>query len=297
MSEIVVTNELVDYDYIGLIDEVEVFGNWADDRTSVGRSRQMFGGDIRFHTRGKLAPLIQCRTMSPRIAFEELMWMLRGSTDVSELQAKGIHIWDGNSTRAFLDARGLERTPENTIGKAYGYQYRSFGGITDQVAKVFNELKTNPTSRRHVISIWNPNDADQMALEPCFWGYTFVYINGVLNLDVTSRSSDVVFGLPYNLAFSYFWLLLFSRALGYEMGSIRLSMANAHYYENQLPLVNKLLDDDLYDSLATKQTPYCTITKQLETLDDVLSVTWDDIKVHDWVRGDKLVEDHIEMAV
>jgi thymidylate synthase len=113
--------------------------------------------------------------------------MMSGSTDVTELQSKNIHIWDGNSTREFLDARGLYNVPTNQIGKAYGYQYRNFGGVTDQVQNVFNSLRDNPTSRRHVVSIWNPNELHEMALEPCAYSYTFVYINGTLNLDMQMR--------------------------------------------------------------------------------------------------------------
>jgi thymidylate synthase len=191
----------------------------------------------------------------------------------------------------------MTTTPENNIGKAYGYQYRSFGGKTDQIAELFNGLKNNPTSRRHVVSIWNPNDKDEMALEPCFWGYTFVYINGVLHLDVQSRSSDVVFGLPYNLAFAYFWLLTFSTALGYKSGTINISMSNAHFYENQTPIVGKLTSVDVANGLSKLTTPYCTINKEISSLEDVLSLEWSDISVNDWVRGEKLVEETIEMAV
>jgi thymidylate synthase len=138
-----------------------------------------------------------------------------------------------------------------------------------------------------------------MALEPCFYSYNFVYINGVLNLDVISRSNDILFGQPYNLAFSYFWLLLFSRALGYDMGTIRLNIANAHYYENQQPLVDIMTRGEMFDSLYNYLTPSCTIDfgKKLETLDDVLSTEWSDITVHNWVKGEKLVDEVIEMAV
>lgn len=293
------TPTMIDYQYLENLRTIIVDGTWQNDRTSVGRSKQYFGLSTRFNTYNMFAPFIQCRTFAPRIAFEELMWMLRGSTDVTELQAKNIHIWDGNSTREFLDSRGMFSTPENDIGKAYGYQYRRFGGKTDQIKEVFEGLRDNPTSRRYVISIWNPNDKNEMALEPCFYAYNFVYIDGVLNLDVTSRSNDVLFGQPYNLAFSYFWLLLFSRALGYDMGTIRLNIANAHYYENQQPLVDVMMRGEFFENLYNFITPSCTInmSKKLETIEDVLSMQWEDITVHNWVKGDKLVNDVIQMAV
>ena len=177
----------IDKNYLNLLQSVHNNGTWVQDRTSVGMSKQLFGQSLVLPTYGLHAPFIQCRTFAPRIAFHELLWMLRGSTDVTELQNKDIHIWDGNSTRKFLDSRGLTNVPENDIGKAYGYQYRNFGGVTDQVQNVFNSLRDNPTSRRHVISIWNPNELHEMALEPCAWSYTFVYIDGTLNLDMTMR--------------------------------------------------------------------------------------------------------------
>jgi thymidylate synthase len=292
-------NNVVEHVYLLNLHVINTMGEWQSDRTSVGRSKQMFGLTTRFHTQNKYAPFIQCRSFAPRIAFEELMWMLRGSTDVTELQEKNIHIWDGNSTREFLDSRGMLDTPENNIGRAYGYQFRSFGGVTDQVKEVFEGLRDNPTSRRYVISIWNPNDKNDMALEPCFYAYNFVYINGVLNLDVTSRSNDYPYGAPYNLAFSFFWLLLFSRALGYKMGNIRLNVANAHYYENQQPIVDELLDYHCRGAAAYLNEPICDVKedKEIKTLQDVLSTQWSDIVVSNCVKGPTLGAENIKMAV
>ena len=279
--------------YLQLLKNVSTYGKWSQDRTSVGMSKQLFGQSIVLPVHNFYAPLIQCRTFSPRIAFEEWKWMMSGSTDVTELQANNIHIWDGNSTREFLDARGLHNVPTNQIGKAYGYQYRNFGGVTDQVQNVFNSLRDNPTSRRHVVSIWNPNELHEMALEPCAYSYTFVYINGTLNLDMQMRSCDVVYGLPYNMAFCYFWLATFSRALNYKPGVIRINISNAHYYLNQQPLVESLLK---YDG-SPNQSPLVTFSKPIQSLEDILSLEWSDVNVKFWTKGPKLTDLSIPMAV
>jgi thymidylate synthase len=282
---------MIDKEYVKLLNRILTEGEFQQDRTSIGNSKQLFGQTIDFDTENKYAPLLQVRTMTPRIAFEEWKWMMNGSTDVTELQKKNIHIWDDNSTREFLDARGLYDVPENNINKAYGYQYRSFGGDADQIKNVFNSLRDNPTSRRHLITIWNPNELHEMALEPCFWAYNFVYINGTLNLEVTSRSSDVVFGLPYNLAWSYFFLYSFAKALGYKTGKIRLNLANAHIYENQLELVNEILKQDLDFG-----KPRVTLEKDIKELDDILNLEFADFSITDWVKGPVLIKD-VKMAV
>lgn len=288
----------IDEKYAELLKDT-LAGTWTKDRTSVGESCQAFGGHIRFDTgnvKYPFAPFLQIRTLAPRIAFEEFRWMLSGSTDVTELQKKNIGIWDGNSTREFLDERGLTNVPENNIGKAYGYQYRNFGGVTDQVQNVFNSLRGNPTSRRHVISIWNPNELHEMALEPCFHLYEFVYINGKLNLYVHGRSSDVTFGLPYNLAFSFFWLLTFSKALGYKTGELFMTMSNIHVYKNQIPLVEKMLEPKHLEETFKKKIPQVNLTKDISTLDDILNLEFSDFEIINFERGPELIKG-IEMAV
>jgi thymidylate synthase len=288
---------MIDIEYIKNLKEIDNNGIWQNDRTSVGRSKQLFGVVTRFNTKGEFAPFIQCRTFSPRISFEEWKWMMSGSTDANILQQKNIHIWDGNTTREFLDARGLFDVPVNHIGKAYGYQYRSFGGVSDQVKSVFKSLRDNPNSRRHVISIWNPNELSEMALEPCFHLYEFMYVNGVLNLYVHGRSSDYTFGMPYNLSFSYFWLASFSKALGYKMGEIMITTTNTHYYENQVELVEALISEDATEMINELSIPICSIKKEIKSLEDILSLEWHDIEISNWVKGPTLTDKKIEMAV
>lgn len=285
----------IDTSYAVLLQTILDKGDWQQDRTSIGESKQLFGQTISFDTNGESAPFIQCRTFAPRIAFEEWKWMMSGSTDVAQLQNKNIHIWDGNSTREFLDARGLQHVPENNIGKAYGYQYRNFSGIKDQITDLVHNLKTDPTSRRHVVSIWNPAESNEMALTPCFHLYEFMSTGDTLNLYVHGRSSDVLFGLPYNFAWSYFFLLAMAKVSGHKTGKILFTLTNAHVYKNQVDLVKSVIKFE--DEQPFFGEPKCLINKDLNTLDDILSLEWSDIAIKQWTRGPSLTDTPVEMAV
>lgn len=284
----------IDYDYMATLSTIYHTGTDQRDRTSVGESRQIFGTHIKFKTHDKYAPFIQCRTFAPRIAFEEWKWMMRGDTNAETLQQKNIHIWDGNSTREFLDSRGLYNVPTNHIGKAYGYQYRSFGGSVDQIQNLFNSLKTNPLSRRHVVEIWNPAELHEMALEPCFHLYEFMVSNDTLNVYIHGRSSDWVFGAPYNLGFVYFWLLTFSRALGFKTGAIMLTATNTHIYKNQMSMVESMLADNSWYDLPV---PRCELLKPVSTLDDILNLEFSDFNITNFVKGQTHTLEPVAMAV
>jgi thymidylate synthase len=295
---------IFDRDYLDLIMSIYEYGETTKDRTSVGASIQSFGHTMihTYHKQGDFyeMPFTQLRTFGPKLSFEEWKWMMSGSTDVTELQAKNVHIWDGNSTREFLDKRGLEHVPENHIGKAYGHQFRHLEG-NDQIAKLVDDLKNNPTSRRHMVTVWNPQDLSEMALEPCSHTYNFVVIGGKLNLMQHMRSTDVVFGLPYNWSFGAYFLLSLCKLTGLEPGEHMITMANAHIYENQVPIVEELIAHEYNKRKDTKagNTPYTTpmakINKIIMTLDDMLDMEYSDIEIVGFTRGPKI--GNVEMAV
>ena len=217
--------------------------------------------------------------------------MMSGSTDVTYLQKRNIHIWDANSTREYLDSQDLEHVEENNIGLAYGYQFRLSKGI-DQVRNVIDSLRNNPTSRRHIISLWNVEELEEMALVPCCHLYEFSSIDGTLNLYQHMRSQDMVFGVPYNLSFGYFMLYFMAKLTGHKMGELMLTGTNSHFYKNQQPLVDALVaDNTAYDSI-----PQCYTNKRINELEDVLALEWDDMIVEDWVKG-PVIEKGIQMAV
>ena len=284
----------LDRDYIELLKDIHLNGEWQEDRTDVGRSKQLFGKTIRFDTKGKYAPFLQCKAFGIKTSFLEFKWMMSGSTDSKWLEERGVGIWKGNTTREFLDSRNLHYLPEGSIGKCYGKQFRDWDCV-DQLAKVFNSLRDNPSSRRHVISLWNVSELDEGVLEPCAFLYEFMFQNGKLHLHQHLRSSDVIFGAPYNLGFASFLLFTFAEALGYEAGEILLTLTNAHYYENQVDVVENLIDN-WYRGGCIETHPTLSFKKELNTLDDILALEYDDVLVTDWVRGPR-TDCNITMAV
>lgn len=276
------TVPVIDYVYCNLLEKILREGTTQKDRTSVGSSTQLFGQTLSFDTQDKYAPFLQCRTFGPKTSFLEWKWMMSGNTDSSWLEERGVNIWKGNTTREFLDSRGLLHLPEKDIGKSYGYQFRNFGGV-DQIEKVFKSLKDNPTSRRHVISIWNVGELDEGALEPCSHLYEFMFDSGTLHLYQHMRSADVLYGAGYNLSFGTYMLFAFARALGYKAGKIMLSMTNAHIYENQLDIVDEMLVN-FKINIKGKRVPKLTVS-ELDGLDGLMSLEYDDVRLWNWERG------------
>lgn len=281
----------VDEAYLGVLERVWQGGYDQEDRTSVGCSRQIFGEALKFKTYGRYVPFPQCRTFGPKTSFLEWKWMMKGCTDSTWLEDRGVNIWTGNTTREFLDGRGLQHLPVGDVGKSYGYQLRNFGGV-DQLEKVFNSLKHGPEGRRHIISLWNPAELAEAPLEPCAFLYSFVCINGVLNLHQHMRSADVVYGVPYNMAFSSYWLHTFAKALGLVAGEYWLTIDNAHIYKNQFDIACEMLQSKGFEY---KNTPELVINKDLNSLDDILSLEYDDLTIKNFTKGPKIGS--AEMAV
>jgi len=152
-----------EYQYLKLISNIILNGEKRLNRN--GNTLSVFGEKLVFNVNEQGFPLITTKKVFWRGIVEELLWFMRGSTNVSELQDKNIHIWDANSTRQFLDSVGLNIVPENNIGAGYGYQWRCFGGEypnrkngVDQLEFILNELVNNPIGRRAVLTAWNPNN-------------------------------------------------------------------------------------------------------------------------------------------
>lgn len=164
--------------YLDCIARILLEGEKRDDRTGVG-TLATFGTTMRYSLRNGTLPLFTTKRTFWRGIAEELLWFVSGSTNATQLSAKGIHIWDGNSSREFLDQRGLTDYPEGDIGPGYGFQWRHFGAEyrgcdenyegegVDQLAECIRKIRENPTDRRIVMTAWNPSDLSKMALPPC----------------------------------------------------------------------------------------------------------------------------------
>jgi thymidylate synthase len=194
-------------------------------------------------------PLLTTKKMFVRGVFAELKWFLSGSTNSKDLESQGVNIWKGNSSREFLDSRGLTEYDEGECGPIYGSQWRDWGGVgIDQVQKCIDSLKNDPFSRRHIISGWNVDDLDKMCLPPCHVIYQFLAHeeNGqmYLSLSMYQRSADMFHGVPFNVASMGMFLLMMCHQVGYKPYKLIHSIGDAHIYESHMPAVKKQLQCD-----------------------------------------------------
>lgn len=266
-----------DLQYKEAINKVLNKGTMSGDRTGTGTIKTFdynFNVDLRCDEPDTYyIPILTLRKVFPRVAFEELMWMMRGDVDVKKLQRKKVHIWDHNSSREFLDSVGLQHIKENFIGRAYGYQMRNFNGV-DQLVQCYNSLLNTPNSRRHMISFWNPSELKEMALPPCHYGYNFMVEGKTLHLKFIMRSNDLILGQPTNIMFATFWLSLFAKALNLEVGEVACSVTDMHIYNNHIDVAKELLEKETFPMAKFK------INKDIRCLNDILyNVHWEDIEI------------------
>lgn len=228
--------------YLSLMNEILSTGIDRPDRTGVG-TRSVFARSLTYDLRDGRIPLLTTKFVPFRIIVEELLWMIRGSTNVRELQDKNIHIWDGNSSREFLDNQGLHHLDEWTIGEGYGFNLRHFGGQypsgvggTDQVKYVIDLLRDDPTSRRILFSFWNSKRLRNVSLVPCHILYQF-YVNpktNELSACMYQRSSDYFLANNFNAVAVALWVRIFCHLLGFKPGTITHFFADTHIYLNHI---------------------------------------------------------------
>jgi thymidylate synthase len=251
-----------DTEYLALLQRILDSKDVRDTRNGRVLCGQI-GERIVFRDIVRQFPLLTTKRMFWRGIVEELLWFLSGSTDISKLRAKDVHIWDGNSTRAYLDSVGLTGYAEHKeAGPAYGWQFRHFGAEyhgcmapsggegVDQIATVIRSIRQNPSSRRHVISLWNAAQVDQAVLPPChvLYQYDCNVVTRRLSCLMYMRSCDVFLGLPFNIASSALLLMLVAAATGYEAGDLTVIMCNAHVYEEHVGAAKEQLTRQPFES-------------------------------------------------
>jgi len=212
--------------YLALMIDVIKYGQRRPDRTGVG-TRSKFGPVLPADLSREF-PILITKPVAWRTCLKELLWMISGSTNVRPLQEQGVHIWD-----AWADENG-------ELGPVYGAQWRNADGV-DQIANVIESLRKDPFSRRHVISSWNVGWLDKMRLPPCHYAFQFYVDHATdtqlrLNTFVDMRSADLPVGVPFNVVAYAALTLMICRELGYAPGDLKLSMTDAHVYENQVEL-------------------------------------------------------------
>lgn len=238
--------------YLDLLKHVLEKGTYHDDRTGTG-VYSVFGYQIRMPI-GMSFPLLTTKKVYWKGVVEELLWFLRGQTDNKILQANNVHIWDGNSSREFLDKSGLNAYEEGDCGPIYSFQWKHFGANyetcnsdytnkgVDQIAYILSEIKTNPNSRRIYMSAWNPSDLGKMCLPPCHVSCQFYVRSGrYLSCHLYMRSCDAFLGLPFNIASYSLLTYMLAAQAGIEPEDLVISFGNLHIYSNHVEQVKEQL--------------------------------------------------------
>ena len=218
-------------EYRGLLSGILYGGSQKADRTGTG-TRSVFGRVLR-HDMGRGFPLLTAKKIYFNHAITELLWILQGRTDIAYLHEHGVTYWDDDFNRS--------NKTDGTLGPIYGKQLRNFNGV-DQLKYILKQIKQEPSSRRIMASLWNPNDLNDMALPPCHYGFQ-VYINdNKLSLSWNQRSVDVFLGLPYDIAMYGLLLLMLAKGNGYEPGQLIAFMGDCHLYNNHINQAKEYLN-------------------------------------------------------
>ncbi len=213
-----------DYEYLKLLEACLTRGTFKSDRTGTG-TQSIFGWQSRYDLRNSF-PLLTTKKTHLKSIIYELLWFLNGDTNIKYLNDHGVSIWD-----EWADENG-------DLGPVYGYQWRSWpdpkGGKVDQIAKLIQQIKTNPDSRRLIVSAWNPALVDEMALPPCHSLFQFYVANGELSCQLYQRSADVFLGVPFNIASYALLTMMVAQVCGLKPGDFVHSMGDAHLYSNHV---------------------------------------------------------------
>jgi len=223
--------------YLALLADILENGVQRGDRTGTG-TLGVFGRQIRFDL-AKGFPVLTTKKLHLRSIFIELLWFLKGDTNIAYLKDNGVRIWD-----EWADENG-------DLGPVYGKQWRSWatpdGRVIDQIANLVENLKTNPNSRRHIVTAWNPADVDDMALPPCHCLFQFFVADGKLSCQLYQRSADVFLGVPFNIASYALLTVMVAKVVGLEPGEFVHTFGDAHLYLNHLDQAREQLTREPFD--------------------------------------------------
>jgi thymidylate synthase len=291
--------------YLNLLKNILENGSNKEDRTGIG-TKSIFGSTLRFNLLDNTLPALTTKKVFIRGAIEELLFFIRGDTDTKKLEAKGINIWKGNTSREFLDKKGLKYLPEGSLGKGYGFQWRKFGEVksdpakvpmrwtfndvegVDQLSNVIDQIKKDPNSRRHIVSAWNPQQLKQMSLEPCHMMYQFYVDNGTLSCQWYQRSVDSFLGLPFNIISYSVLTHLIAKIAGLTAKEVIFVGGDTHIYNNHIEQVKEQLTREPYDF------PKININKEIKTLEDVENLSFENFQIenykfHPAIKGEMAV--------
>ena len=282
-----------EYQYLNILKEILENGHWEEGRN--GKTKSIFGASMRFSLKDGKIPILTTKKTAWKTCLKELLWFISGETDNKILKKQGVHIWDLNSTREFLDSRGLFEYPEDECGPIYPRQWRHYNaecdingkrvttsdGI-DQLQQIIEALKDpkQRNSRRLIMTAWNPCQLDKMALPPCHVMCQFnVHDGNKLSCALYQRSSDKFLGEPINIASYSFLTHLLAKHCGLEAYEFIHFIGNCHIYENAIDACKLQVQRDPY--------PFPTISiKQVR--DNINNYQVEDFEIHNYKSHDAI---------
>ena len=243
--------------YLELIKHVMEHGTLKEDRTGTG-TISVFGYQLRCNLEDGF-PLLTTKKVHLKSIIYELLWFLRGDTNVHWLQERGVRIWN-----EWADENG-------ELGPVYGHQWRSWpdynGGTIDQIALLIDQIKNNPNSRRHIVSAWNVAEVNNMALPPCHTLFQFYVADNRLSLQLYKRSADLFLGVPFNIASYALLLMMVAQVCGLKPGEFVHTFGDAHIYRNHFDQVREQLTRE------PRQLPVMRLNPEVN---DLLDFTYED---------------------
>ena len=250
--------------YLDLLSHILENGNEKTDRTGTG-TKSVFGYQMRFDLQ-KGFPLLTTKKLHTRSIFHELLWFLKGDTNIKYLHDNKVTIWD-----EWADENG-------DLGPVYGKQWRAWQGadgkITDQISQVVNQIKNSPDSRRMLVSAWNVGEVEQMALPPCHIVFQFYVANGKLSCQLYQRSADVFLGVPFNIASYALLTQMLAQVCGLEPGEFIHTLGDAHLYLNHIDQAKLQLSRTPYELPKLKLNP---------EIKDIFDFKYEDITIENYV--------------
>ncbi len=246
--------------YLDLMKHIRENGTPKEDRTGTG-TLSVFGAQLRFDLSAGF-PLLTTKKVHLKSIIHELLWFLKGSTNIEYLTQNGVTIWD-----EWADKNG-------DLGPVYGHQWRSWptkdGGHIDQISKVIDDLKKNPDSRRHIVSAWNVSDIDKMALAPCHTFFQFYVAGGKLSCQLYQRSADFFLGVPFNIASYALLTMMVAQVCDLEVGDFVHTFGDCHLYVNHLTQTDEQL------SRTPRSLPTMRINAEVK---DIFEFTYEDFEL------------------
>ena len=278
--------------YIQLIRDIHTKGE--DDYSRNGSVKCIFGANMRFSITNNKIPILTSKRLAWKTCLKELLWFISGNTSNKTLKTQNVHIWDGNSSREFLDSRGLEHLQEGDLGPIYGFQWRHYNAEyktcdddytnkgVDQLQQIIDALKDpkERKSRRLIMSAWNPEQIGDMALPPCHVLCQFNVIGeNKLSCALYQRSGDVGLGVPFNIASYSFLLHLIAHHCNLIPCDFVYFLGNAHIYDDHMEPLLKQVENELYEF------PTLTIKNRYENIEQY---TLEDFQLDNYKHNDSI---------